>query len=302
MVMLKDFVKMQTFLAVARERSFSKASSKLGISQPAVTQQIKYIEKYVDAKVVERKKNGIRLTPEGDELYKIVSKLEKAIKDFENEILKVINKQMTFRLGASFTIGSYVLPGECLNRMSELIGSDINLHIDVTDNIVQKIKDNKLDLALIESPVFDHDLIYREWIEDELVFCSNSPLPKILKTEELYNFGWICREEGSHSRKLITEVFKELGVSCKTFNVLTEVGNTTTALQSVKKAKKSFTNPTVTVISRHAIHEEVLSGELFEARMRGYTMKRKFYIVYAKDNKNNAFIDNVTNYILSGEC
>ncbi len=45
--MLKDFVKLETFLTVARERSFSKASAKLGISQPAVTQQIKFIEKYL---------------------------------------------------------------------------------------------------------------------------------------------------------------------------------------------------------------------------------------------------------------
>ena len=54
--MLKDFVKLETFLTVARERSFSRASAKLGISQPAVTQQIKYIEKYLDAKIIERKK------------------------------------------------------------------------------------------------------------------------------------------------------------------------------------------------------------------------------------------------------
>jgi len=75
--MLKDFVKMETFLTVARERSFSKASAKLGISQPAVTQQIKYIENYLEAKIIDRKKNGIKLTPEGDELYKVVTQLEK---------------------------------------------------------------------------------------------------------------------------------------------------------------------------------------------------------------------------------
>jgi len=300
--MLKDFVKMETFLTVARERSFSKASAKLGISQPAVTQQIKYIENYLEAKIIDRKKNGIKLTPEGDELYKVVTQLEKSIYALEKDILKIIKKEMTFRLAASYTIGSYVVPGESLNTIGESIGNDVTLSIDVSDRIVQGLKDRKFDIGLIESPIFDDGLIYREWFDDELVIFSNDILPKTLNTEELYDFKWICREEGSHTRKLISEVFEELGVSCKSFNVLSEVSNTTAALQSVKRAKKDGDAPTVSVISKHAIAEEVARGELYESRMYGYTMSRKFYIVYSKENKNNVFIDNVVNYIISGKC
>jgi DNA-binding transcriptional LysR family regulator len=300
--MLKDFVKLETFLTVARERSFSKASAKLGISQPAVTQQIKFIEKYLAAKIIERKKNGIKLTAEGDELYKIATRLEKEINSSEKDILKIINKQMTFRLGASYTIGTYVVPGECLNAMSETINNDVNLSIDVSDNIVQKLKDRKLDVGLIESPVMDGDLMYREWLEDELVVVSNVPIPKTLKTEELYDYRWICREESSHTRKIVSEVFDELGVSCKSFDVISEVSNTTAVLQAIKRSKKDVAKPTVSIISKHAIAEEVAKGELFESRLRGYTMKRKFYIVYTKENKHNAYVDNVVDYILAGQC
>jgi hypothetical protein len=48
--------------------------------------------------------------------------------------------------------------------------------------------------------------------------------------------------------------------------------------------------------------DEVNNGELFEARLRGYTMMRKFFIVYSKENKHNAYVDNVVNYILAGHC
>ena len=300
--MLKDFVKLETFLTVARERSFSKASAKLGISQPAVTQQIKFIEKYLAVKIIERKKNGIKLTAEGEELYKIATRLEKEINSSEKDILKIINKEMTFRLGASYTIGTYVIPGECLNAMSETINNDVNLSIDVSDNIIKKLKDRKLDVGLIESPVMDSDLIYREWVEDELVVCSNVAIPKILKTEELYDYKWICREESSHTRKVVSEVFEELGVSCKSFDVISEVSNTTAVLQTIKRSKKDAVKPAVTIISRHAIADEVARGELFESRLRGYTMKRKFYIVYTKENKHNAYVDNVVDYILAGQC
>jgi DNA-binding transcriptional LysR family regulator len=60
--MLSDFTKLNTFLTVVKEKSFSRASAKLGISQPAVTQQMRYIEDYLDTRVLDRKKNGIRLT------------------------------------------------------------------------------------------------------------------------------------------------------------------------------------------------------------------------------------------------
>ncbi len=300
--MLKDFVKLETFLTVSRERSFSKASAKLGISQPAVTQQIKFIEKYLGVKIIERKKNGIKLTAEGDELYKIATRLEKEINSSEKDILKIINKEMTFRLGASYTIGTYVIPGECLNEMSETIHNDVNLSIDDSETIVQNLKDRKLDVGLIESPIIDSDLIYREWVEDELVVCSNVPIPKALKTEELYNYRWICREESSHTRKVISEVFEELGVSCKSFDVISEVSNTTAILQTIKRSKKDAKKPVVTIISKHAISDEVAKGELFEARLRGYTMTRKFYIVYTKANKHNAYVDKVVDYILAGQC
>ena len=300
--MLKDFVKLETFLTVARERSFSKASAKLGISQPAVTQQIKFIEKYLAVKVIERKKNGIKLTNEGEELYKIATRLEKEINASEKDILKIINKEITFRLGASYTIGTYVIPGQCLNTIGKAIHNDINLTIDVSDHIVQKIKDRKLDVGLIESPVIDNDLIYREWLEDELVVVSNVPIPKILKTEELYDFSWICRDEGSHTRRVVSEVFDELGVSCKSFDVLSEVSNTTAVLQTIKKSAKDLQKPVVSIISKHAIADEVSKEELFEARLRGYTMTRKFYIVYSKENKHNAYVGNVVDFILTGHC
>jgi len=300
--MLKDFVKLETFLTVARERSFSKASAKLGISQPAVTQQIKFIEKYLGCKVIERKKNGIKLTQEGEELYKIATRLEKEIISSEQDILKIINKEITFRLGASYTIGTYIIPGQYLNTIGDAINNSVSLDIDVSDNIIEKLKDRKLDVGLIESPVIDPDLIYREWLEDELVVVSNVPIPKTLKTEELYDFDWICRDEGSHTRKVVAEVFDELGVSCKSFNVLSEVSNTTTVLQTLKKSDRNPEKPVVSILSKYAIMDEVANEELFEARLRGYTMTRKFFIVYSKENKHNAYVDNVVNFILAGHC
>ncbi len=300
--MLKDFTKLETFLTVVRERSFSRASAKLGISQPAVTQQIKFLEKYLDTKIIERKKNGIRLTNAGEELYKVAVNLERCIHEADADILRIIDKKITFRLGTSFTIGNYILPGECLNTLSQVINNDVKLTIEVSRKIAEMVRERKIDLGLIEAPIIDDDLVIREWREDELVVFSNVPLPKILRPEDLYEFKWVCREEGSQTRKVLQEVFQELGVSCKDFNVLSEVSNTTAVLQTIKRAKKDSEHPTVSIVSHYAVAEEVQNGIFYEARFQGYTMKRKFYIIYHKDNKHNAYVNNTVDFILSGKC
>ncbi|MDH5464643.1 MAG: LysR substrate-binding domain-containing protein, partial [Thiovulaceae bacterium] len=163
---------------------------------------------------------------------------------------------------------------------------------------IDEVLDKKVDLAMIEEPIMVDGLVYREWIEDELVFFSNQPIPKNLKVEDLQSFSWICRDEGSHTRKLVSEVFDEVGVDCKGFDVQAVVGNSTAVKESVLRSSKD-NKPTVSVMSRHVIQDEIEEGKLFEARIKGYKIQRKFYIVYSKDRKHDAFIDNVVNFLFT---
>jgi DNA-binding transcriptional LysR family regulator len=296
--MLKDFAKLQTFLMVIKEKSFSKASAKLGISQPAVTQQIKFIEDYLDTKIVDRKKNGIILTKEGEDLYRIAQRLEKAIQNSEKELLKIINKEFTFIMGSSFAIGNYVLPNY-LGEIKKRIGNEVFMNVDVSSNIIEQLEDKKIDVALIESPIFKDGIIYREWVEDELVVFSNQPLKKHLNAADLMEFDWICRNEDSHTRKLTSEVFEEMGVQCNNFNVMGILASPTAIKESILNADKTSERPLVSIMSRHVIKSEIENGRLYEARLKNHKITRNFYIAYSKDRKHDAFVDNVVNYLLS---
>jgi DNA-binding transcriptional LysR family regulator len=296
--MLKDFAKLHTFLTVIKEKSFSKASAKLGISQPAVTQQIKFIEEYLDTKIVERKKNGIKLTKEGEDLYRIAVRLEKAINSSEKELLKIINKEFTFVIGSSYAIGNYIMP-RYLGEIKEKINNEVYMNVGLSEELIEAIEDKKIDIALIESPVFKDGIIYREWMEDELVVFSNQPIPKQLRREDMYNFDWICRDEKSHTRRLTSETFEEIGVECASFNVIGVVQSPTAIKESVMRSPKDAARPVVSIISRHVIQDEVANGTLFEARIKGHKIERKLYIAYGKERKHDAFVDNVVNYLLS---
>ena len=296
--MLKDFAKLQTFLMVIKEKSFSKASAKLGISQPAVTQQIKFIEDYLDTKIVERKKNGILLTKEGEDLFRIATKLERAIHNSEKELIKIINKEFTFVMGSSFAIGNYVLPNY-LGEIKKRIDNEVYMQVGLSAEIIDQLEDKKIDVALIESPIFRDGIIYREWVEDELVVFSNQPIQKHLRAEDLYDFDWICRDENSHTRKLTSEVFEEMGVQCNSFNVIGVLASPTAIKESILHADKNAARPLVSIMSRHVIQSEINNGSLFEARLKNYKIERKFYIAYTKDKKHDAFVDNVVSYLLS---
>ncbi len=293
--MLKDFAKLHTFLTVVKEKSFSKASAKLGISQPAVTQQIKFIEDYLDTKVVERKKNGIKLTKEGEDLHRIAQRLEKSINSSEKELLKIINKEFTFIVGASHSIGNYILPKH-LGKIKELINNEVYARIALSADVIDQLEDKKIDIALIESPVMREGIIYREWLEDELVLFSNQPLPKQMRVEDFYDCDWICRDETSHTRKLTAEIFDELNVDCATFSIIGVVASPTAIKESVMRSPKTG-RPVVSVISRHVITDEVAEGKLFEARIKNYKIHRKLYIAYSKERKHDAFVDNVVNFL-----
>jgi len=295
--MLKDFAKLQTFLMVIKEKSFSKASAKLGISQPAVTQQIKFIEDYLDTRIVERKKNGILLTKEGEDLYRIAQRLEKAISSSEKELLKIINKEFTFVLGASFAIGNYILPNY-LADIKKKINNEVFMNVALSAEIIESLENKKIDLALIESPIFKDDIIYREWVEDELVIFSNQPLSKQLKADDLFNFDWICRDEYSHTRKVTSEVFEEIGVQCNNFSVIGVLGSPTAIKESILHADKNTERPLVSVMSRHVIADELKSEKLYEARLKNYKIERNFYIAYMKERKHDAFVDNVVHFLL----
>lgn len=295
--MLKDFSKIETFLTVVREKSFSKASKKLGISQPAVTQQIKLLEEYLDLQIVDRKKNGIKLTTAGEELYKVCLKLEKYILLAEREMLRLVNKEVIFVLGASPVIGNYILP-DFLNDIQEAIKNNVMLKVADAGDITEKLIDRKVDLALLEAPLFQEGVIYREWMEDELVIASRSPLPKIVKKEDLYAFDWICREEESSTRKIIHESFEKIDVDCKSFKVRSIVTSSTAVKQTLLKSDISG-RPVVSILSRFIVSDEVEQGTLFISKMKNLKLSRMLYLCYLKDRKHDALIDNVINYIMS---
>ena len=197
----------------------------------------------------------------------------------------------SFNLGTSPTIGTHILPGDPLINISERLNSKIKLTIATCDKIIEGVKKKELDLGLIESPIFDDALVYKEWMKDELVVCSKVPLHDPLGEEELSHCKLLCRNANSPTRVFITDFFKKLGLSYKTFDSLFEVDNATSAIQGIKWSKPNSEHPTVTIVSQLAIEDELDKEVLYQSRIENKSMIRKFYLIHDKDAKDHSYVE-----------
>jgi len=205
-----------------------------------------------------------------------------------------------FRLGTSATIGTLILPGEPLIRISKRLNCTVKLTIDTCDKIIEGVKNKALDLGLIESPIFDDALVYKEWMEDELVVCSKMPLESSLSKEKLSHCKLLCRSENSPTRMFIDDFFKTLDLSYDTFYSLVEIDNASAAIQNLKWCKPDNEHPTVAIVSKLAVEDEVGKEILHQARIENRPMMRKFYLIYdKKEDGLNLYVEDIIDYLKS---
>jgi DNA-binding transcriptional LysR family regulator len=203
----------------------------------------------------------------------------------------------TVKLGTSYTIGTYILPGEPTQMLGKILGSKIKLSISTCDKIIEGVKNKEFDLGLIESPIFDDALVYKEWMEDELVVCSKASLGKSLDEERLSSCQLLCRTETSPTRLIIKDFFQEQGLSYETFDSLMQVDNATSAIQGIKWSRPDEEHPTIAIVSLLAIEEELKRKELYQARIGDKPMIRHFYLIYDKNKAVDSHLEEMIEYL-----
>jgi DNA-binding transcriptional LysR family regulator len=199
-----------------------------------------------------------------------------------------IQEEDKFKLGASYTIGSYILPGITIDTIHQKVNRKIKLTIAPSSEIIKAIRENKLDLGFIETPLFDNTLVYKKWIDDEMVVCSKKRLPNSLNKNDLSKCKLLCSEEGSQSSLFIENFLKTQGLSYSDFNSISEIDNPASIIQSIKWSKPNTPISTVAIVSKVAIEYELNYNNLYESSINNTPIIREFYMVY---NENSKYID-----------
>jgi DNA-binding transcriptional LysR family regulator len=149
---------------------------------------------------------------------------------------------------------------------------------------------NEIDIAFTTTKPNNNDIEIIEWIDDEIVFFSNKPLPATMEFDDLLKYEFVCREDASILKQEISKTLKKHNKDCSNFNITSYVNNST----ALKFTILNSHNQLVSIISKNAIKHEIESKKLFITTLKDIKLKRKIYMSILKNNNKG---DIITKYL-----
>jgi DNA-binding transcriptional LysR family regulator len=288
---IEDF---RFFCDVVESGSFSKAAEKIGVSQPAISQQIKALETEYGVKLLHREGNEIVPTEDGKVIYSYAAQI---IAFFEHsKDLVSQNKDILLGdliIGASSGPGENILPS-ILGKFKQ-INPDVNIFLKVADTgeILNGIVNHRMELGFVGSTRRDAQLIFEPFINDELVLVTSKchPLAKKshIQCEELLQIPLILQQQGSGATSVLFQVLNEQGIRPSDLKHFMELG----LQESTKTAVKAGLG--ATIISKFGVQDELLRGELVQISIQDISLKRNFYVCY---NRTLPLSNLINNFLL----
>ena len=253
---------LEIFEKVAACGHVTKAGAELFITQSAVSMAIAELEKFAGAPLFERHGKRLLLNDRGSLILPGVREAIKEVAVIEQLLLESADEPMGLvRVGASTTVGNYILPTLVGDFTRKYPQARALLQIDNTGRIEQAVEAGELDLGVIEGPSHAGSLRSTFWRDDALVVIAGKDHPwakqKKISNAMLEKAPWIMREKGSGTREVFESAMKEKGISG---SIYMELGHT----EAIKKAVEAGLG--VSCLSRTAVSRELTRKWLVEVK------------------------------------
>ena len=244
------------FKEVAETRNITLAAKRLHMSQPSISIQIQNLENQYGAKFFERTNKGVTLTQAGKIFYQHICQVIQLMKEAGEKIGDLTeDKRGLIHVGATFTIGEYVLP-LILGHLNK-VRSDIDFKVNIanTETIAQDVLEKRIQIGLVEGPVpQNRELVVENFWQDELVVVVPFHHPwnkrSSVTLAELTTERMITREMGSGTRKVMEIALQERGLDPDQLNITMELGST----QAIKQVVSAGLG--ITIISALTVLQE----------------------------------------------
>ena len=268
------------FHAVAKSGNLTRASETLCISQPAVSKQLHTLEKSLGTALFHRLSKGVQLTESGLLLLEYSTRIFALETEAEQALSELRELQRgKLVIGASTTIGIYLLP-QVMGEFQKLHPRvELQLEIGNTAQIQQELIANKIDLALTEGILEGAQWQSEACLRDEIIAVV-APSHALAKRStpaisRLQNQQILLREIGSGTRKVVEAAFQGKAIPLESAMSL---GNT----EAIKRAVISGMG--IAFVSRLAVADELKSGELVTVKFADWKIEREFYRLRLKGN------------------
>lgn len=278
------------FCRVVEEGSITKAA-KLGyVSQPAVTRQIRNLENSYGTALFDREDGKLRQTEAGKILYPIAKEILALNKTAYDSIQEHHGKmQQTLQIGASPTIGEYLLPGLIGQFKKSHLPVKFNLSIGNTPHILEKLDENKIDIALVESAFDNQNFQRQKFADDKLIIVAaynhRWGERKGIALVELPEEKMIWRETESGTRILVETALNQHGILEQIDDTM-ELGS----VQAIKSAVEA--NLGISILPELTVQKELKFKTLREIPVKDFVLTRDFWMV----QKNRRFKKDMQRY------
>lgn len=207
------------FIKVCENKSYTKTSKELYISQPAITTAIKNLEKELGTELFFINGRNLEITQSGDYLYTISKPIVSLFNNIDKQMKDFIFKSSRIKVGIPPMLGAFIFAP----IFESFLNKFPNLHIqmfELASNANQKaLSEGEIDLALtvIYKGNIDNSLTYKKIDETQLVFSVNKNHPfaskKEISIEELKDIPLILLKEDSLQYEVVTNLFKEKNIT-----------------------------------------------------------------------------------------
>ncbi len=262
---------LEVFLAVARFESVSRAARDLAMSQSAASGSLSDLENQFGVQLFDRVGKRLELNELGRSIRSRAEALEEQAREFESLLAKQ-NEVGLLRVGATLTIGNYLILPLIARFVKEHPGARVTLHVANTREIARMVKNFELDVGLVEGELQEPELQVTSFREDELVvFCAPQHAfakKRALRDEDLKAAAWIVREPGSGTRQAFDHAMH---------GILPEL-HIEMALQHTEAIKSAVqAGLGVGCVSRIALESEFRHGTLVPCRVPHRDFHRHFF-------------------------
>ena len=288
-----DTRQLAAFCAVVDHRSFSQAAAQLGVTQPAVSLQIRALEQRLGKRLLDRSGRRVEPTEAGLRLYRGAQRLlqleEQVLDDVAAEDGEL---RGTLRIGASTGPGGTVVPLLLAEFQLRHPGLAVALSVFDTQTVVELVARRDLELGVVGAARRQRGVAFEAFFRDEVVLACPSGhrfAGRTVALDELRTEPLVVMQEGAGVRQVIESELRKAGVRLRDLDVRLELG----LQESVKTAVAAGHG--VTFISRTGIEAEIAAGTLAAARVEGLEPAREISIVRAAGRKPTraaeAFVD-----------
>lgn len=272
--MLKiSFRHLEVFVQTIQKGNVTRAAAHLGLTQSAASMALGDFENLVGTKLFDRVGKRLFINGDGRALYpKAIEMLERAQ---EVETLFQRNeKTVDLRLGASSTIGNYLLPQLIGKFNVSRPASRIQLNVTNTRLVIEAVRNFDVDIGFVEGPCFEPEIETTPWKSDELAICTapEDPLAgsDVIDSDSLRNAKWMLRERGSGTREVVEQMLQsQLGP----IQLAMELGGT----EAIKRAVESGMG--ISCLPKIALIDAIEKGSIVTLATPYLNLTRDFQIL-----------------------